>query len=90
MSGFSKRPSIFLFFFRQNLINSETILSQLISFVYKYLSSFLQASVLLNFQYAAKLSREERRDLFLQRGPFPNFLKFFQEMTWSQSFCEML
>ena len=39
---------------------------------------------LLLFQYAATLSRRKGPDLFLQSGPFQNFLKFFQELTWSQ------
>ena len=47
--------------------------------------SFLaQASVLLLCQYTTKLSRGERPDLFLQSGPFQNFQKFFQELSWSQ------
>ena len=49
--------------------------------------SFLaQASELLLFQYAATLSRGEGPDLFLQTGPFQNFHKFFQELTWYQKF----
>ena len=47
--------------------------------------SFLaQASVLLLCQYTTTLSREQGPDLFLQRGPFQNFHKFFQELSWSQ------
>ena len=71
-------------------INSETNPpSPIISVVCKYLTSIrdsvlAQASVLLLFQYAATLSRGKGSDLFLQSGPFQNFHKFFQELTWSQ------
>ena len=57
-------------------------LSMLFGYIW---DSFLaQASELLLFQYAATLSRGKGPDLFLQRGPFKNFHKFFQELTWSQ------
>ena len=69
-------------------INSETnppqpiILSMLFASIsYNFLG---QASVLLLYQYAPTLSRVKGPDLFLQSGPFQNFHKFFQELTWSQ------
>ena len=42
-----------------------------------------QASVLLLFKHAATLIRREGPDLYLQTGPFQNFRKCFQELTWS-------
>ena len=57
-------------------INSETNPSPppSINVACKYLRQFLtQASVLLLYQYATTLSRDEGADLFLQSGPFQNF-----------------
>ena len=67
-------------------INSETNPPPTLSMLFASIRDrFLaQASVLLLFQYAATLSRWKGSDLFLQSGPFKNFHKFFQELTWSQ------
>ena len=66
-------------------INSETDPpSPIISVVCKYLKQFLGTGFLLLCQYTAILSRGEGPNLFLQGGPFQNFQKFFQELSWSQ------
>ena len=67
-------------------INSETNPPPpIINVVCKYLRQFLDTSLVsLLCQYTATLSRGEGPDLFLQSGPFQNFHKFFQELTWSQ------
>ena len=49
-------------------------------------SFLVEASVLVLCQYAATLTRGEGADLFLQSGPFQNFQKIFQELTWFESF----
>ena len=61
-------------------INSETNPPPpIINVVCKYLRQFLDTSF-----GVASLSRGEGPELFLQSGPFQNFHKFFQELTWSQ------
>ena len=55
-------------------------------FVSIWNSFLVQALVLLLFQYPATLSMGEGPDLFLQSGPFQNFHKFFQVLTWSQQY----